>query len=180
MLVLIPRWPQASTLLGCQALGFATSLLVAFAISHRIMGDWLARPALHWSSLGGLVNLGVWQFAAQGGALIAGQADRYLLGVFLAPQFVGFYTIAQRLEEAIYIGILKIGEILFPFFSALQKASADRIADLLFRSSWVLNVLAASALGALIPVPARCFSSGPARRSQLRPSTCWWCFRSPE
>jgi O-antigen/teichoic acid export membrane protein len=152
MLVLIPRWPQASTLLGCQALGFATSLLAAFAISHRIMGDWLARPALHRASLGSLVNLGVWQFAAQGGALIAGQADRYLLGAFLAPQFVGFYTIAQRLEEAMYIGILKIGEILFPFFSALQKESADRIADLLFRSSWVLNVLAASVFGALIPV----------------------------
>jgi O-antigen/teichoic acid export membrane protein len=152
MLMLIPRWPQASTLLGCQALGFATSLLVAFAISRRIMADWLARPALHRASLGGLINLGVWQVAAQAGALIAGQADRYLLGVFLAPQFVGFYSIAQRLEEAIYIGILKIGEILFPFFSALQKESADRIADLLFRSSWVLNVLAASALGALIPV----------------------------
>ena len=29
MLVLIPRWPQASTFLGCQALGFATGLLVA-------------------------------------------------------------------------------------------------------------------------------------------------------
>ncbi len=96
--------------------------------------------------------MGVWQLAAQGGGLIAGQADRYLLGALLAPQFVGFYTVAQRLEEAMYIGILKVGEILFPFFSTLQKESSDRKADLLFRSSWVLNVLAASALGALIPV----------------------------
>jgi O-antigen/teichoic acid export membrane protein len=152
MLVLIPRWPQASTLLGCQALGFATSLLVAFTISCQVVGEWLARPALHRGPLGNLANLGAWQFAAQGGGLIAGQADRYLLGAFLQPQFVGFYTVAQRLEEAMYIGILKVGEILFPFFSALQKESSDRIADLLFRSSWVLNVLAASALGALIPV----------------------------
>jgi O-antigen/teichoic acid export membrane protein len=96
--------------------------------------------------------MGGWQFAAQGGGLIASQADRYLLGAFLAPQFVGYYTIAQRLEEAVYIGILKIGEILFPFFSSLQKESSDRIADLLFRSSWVLNLLAAGMLGALIPV----------------------------
>jgi O-antigen/teichoic acid export membrane protein len=90
--------------------------------------------------------------AAQGSGLIAGQADRYLLGALLQPQFVGFYTVAQRLEEAMYIGILKVGEILFPFFSVLQKESSDRKADLLFRSSWVLNVLAASALGGLIPV----------------------------
>src|SRR6202042_2163958 len=121
-------------------------------VSRHMVGDWLARPALHRRELGGLINMGGWQFAAQGGGLIAGQADRYLLGAFLAPQFVGYYTIAQRLEEAIYIGILKIGEILFPFFSSLQKESGERIADLLFRSSWVLNLLAVSVLGALIPV----------------------------
>ncbi|SHH71845.1 lipopolysaccharide biosynthesis protein [Bradyrhizobium erythrophlei] len=152
MLVLVPRWPQASTFLGCQALGFAGGLLVSCAISRRVAGEWMAGPALHRGPLGGLFNVGAWQFAAQGSGVIAGQADRYLLGAFLAPQFVGYYTIAQRLEEAMYIGILKIGEILFPFFSSLQKESSDRMADLLFRSSWVLNVLAATALGALIPI----------------------------
>ena len=89
---------------------------------------------------------------AQGGAIIAGQADRYLLGALLQPQFVGFYSIAQRLEEAMYIGVLKVSEILFPFFSTLQLETDDRKADLLFRSSWILNVLAASALGGLVPV----------------------------
>lgn len=152
MLLLIPRWPQASTLLGCQALGFATGLLLSFVLSGLVMREWVARPALHRGSLGGLVRLGGWQFAAQGGGLIAGQADRYLLGAFLAPQFVGYYTIAQRLEEAVYIGVLKIGEILFPFFSSLHRESTERIADLLFRSTWVLNLLAAALLGALIPV----------------------------
>jgi O-antigen/teichoic acid export membrane protein len=152
MVILIPRWPQASTFLGCQALGYATSLVLVFTISRRAVGQWLARPALHRIPLGKLANLGAWQFAAQSGGLIAGQADRYLLGAFLQPQFVGFYTVAQRLEEAMYIGILKVGEILFPFFSTLQKEPSDRVADLLFRSSWVLNVLAASALGGLIPV----------------------------
>jgi O-antigen/teichoic acid export membrane protein len=151
-LLLVSRWPQASTFLGCQALGFATGLLVAFVLSRHMVSDWLARPALHRGPLGGLVNLGGWQFAAQSGSAVASQADRYLLGAFLAPQFVGYYTIAQRLEEAVYIGILKIGEILFPFFSSLQKESGERIADLLFRSSWVLNLLAVSVLGALIPV----------------------------
>jgi O-antigen/teichoic acid export membrane protein len=152
MLVLIPRWPLASTFLGCQALGVAAGLLISLTLARRVLGEWVAAPALHRGPLGGLVNLGAWQFAAQGGGLIAGQADRYLLGAFLAPQFVGYYTIAQRFEEAMYIGILKIGEILFPFFSSLQKESSDRLADLLFRSSWVLNVVAATALGALIPV----------------------------
>jgi len=150
--VFLPHWPLASTYLGCQAFGFAVSLLAAAAFSRWAIAGWLARPALHKGPLSDLVNLGAWQLAAQGGGLIAGQADRYLLGALLAPQFVGFYTIAQRLEEAMYIGILKVGEILFPFFSTLQREPTDRKADLLFRASWVLNVLAASALGALIPV----------------------------
>ncbi|MBR1257965.1 oligosaccharide flippase family protein [Bradyrhizobium sp. AUGA SZCCT0240] len=152
MLLFIPRWPQASTFLGCQALGFATSLLLAFGWSRHVIGDWLARPAIHHGVLGQLVKLGGWQFAAQSGAFIAGQADRYLLGALLQPQFVGFYTIAQRLGEAMYVGVLKVGEILFPFFSTLQKEADDRKSDLLFRSSWILNVLAASALGGLIPI----------------------------
>ena len=118
--------PQASTFLGCQALGFATGLLLSFALSGLVLREWIARPAPHrCGALGGLVRLGGWQFAAQGGGLIAGQADRYLLGAFLAPQFVGYYTIAQRLEEAMYIGVLKIGEILFPFFSSLHGESTD-------------------------------------------------------
>jgi O-antigen/teichoic acid export membrane protein len=152
MLFLIPGSPLASTFLGCQALGLAAGLVVSFVLLRQFAGEWLARPALHRKPLGGLMSMGGWQFAAQGGGLIASQADRYLLGAFLAPQFVGYYTIAQRLEEAVYIGILKIGEILFPFFSSLHNESSDRVADLLFRSSWVLNLLAAGVLGALIPV----------------------------
>jgi O-antigen/teichoic acid export membrane protein len=88
---------------------------------------------------------------AQGGGMIATQADRYLLGVLLPPEYVGFYVVAQRLEEAIYIGVLKVGEILFPFFSMLQKEAREHRVDLLLRSSWMLNLLAASVLGALVP-----------------------------
>jgi O-antigen/teichoic acid export membrane protein len=152
ILVLVPHRPLASTYLGCQALGFLTTLIAAVVLSRKRFAGWLGAPALHRSSTGQLARFGVWQLLAQGGGLVAAHADRYLIGALLAPQFVGFYVIAQRLEEAIYIGILKVGEILFPFFSALQKADAERMTDLFFRSSWVLNILAVSALGGVIPV----------------------------
>ncbi|MGV7214014.1 lipopolysaccharide biosynthesis protein [Bradyrhizobium sp. UFLA05-112] len=152
MLLLVPSAPHASTFLGCQALGFAASLLATLGWSRQAIGNWLARPAIHRGALRKLVRLGGWQLVAQGGALFAAQADRYLLGALLQPQFVGFYGVAQRLEEAVYIGVLKIGETLFPFFSSLHKEAEDRKVDLLLRSSWILNVLAASALGGLIPV----------------------------
>ena len=152
MLILIPSWPYASTFLGCQALGFGAGVVIAILFSLRAAPEAMAPPIIHRGELGEMMNVGVWQFLAQTGGLIAVQADRYLLGAFLAPQFVGYYTVAQRLQEAMYIGVLKVGEILFPFFSSMRKESSERVADLLFRSSWVLNVLAASALGGLIPV----------------------------
>src|SRR5258708_20602162 len=57
ILVLIPRWPQASTFLGCQALGFATGLLVSLVISRQPVGEWLARPALPRAPLTALPHL---------------------------------------------------------------------------------------------------------------------------
>ncbi len=154
MLVLISRWPLASTYLACQMVGFAASLLLSALLSRQLLANWIALPALHRRSLASLLHTGKWQAAAQGGGLISGQADRYLLGAFLQPQNVGYYSIAQRLEEAIYIGVLKIGEILFPFFSSLQGEGDERVGNLFFRAAWVLNVLAVGVLGALIPVAA--------------------------
>lgn len=152
MLLLIPRWPLASTFLACQAAGFAASLAAAFWMSRRALPESLSMPALHRSPLHRLAHVGSWQLAAQGGGVVAGQADRYLLGAFLQTRYVGFYNVAQRLEEAIYIGVFKIGEVLFPLFSSMLKESEERQADVLFRASWMLNLLAVSVLGGLIPV----------------------------
>jgi O-antigen/teichoic acid export membrane protein len=149
--VLVPMLPQASTYLACQALGAVATLGGAFVIAHRLSGGWLSAPAFHRGEARDLARFGSWQLVAQGGGMIATQADRYLLGALLPPEYVGFYVVAQRLEEAIYIGVLKVGEILFPFFSMLQKEAKEHRVDLLLRSSWMLNLLAASALGAIVP-----------------------------
>lgn len=152
MLFAIPRWPLASTFLGCQAAGFAASLILALRLGRSALPDWLSRPALHHVPLRRLAHIGSWQLAAQGGGVVSGQADRYLLGAFLQTRHVGFYNVAQRLEEAIYIGVSKIGEVLFPLFSSMLQESEERRADVLFRASWILNLLAVSVLGGLIPV----------------------------
>jgi O-antigen/teichoic acid export membrane protein len=151
-LLLIPFWPRASTFLACQAAGFATSLAAAFWLTRRSLAEWLSMPALHIGPLRSLARVGSWQLAAQGGGVVAGQADRYLIGAFLQTRHVGFYNVAQRLEEAIYIGVFKIGEVLFPLFSSMLKETQERQADVLFRTSWLLNLLAVSVLGGLIPV----------------------------
>ncbi len=152
MWFLVPLWPQAVTYLACQAAGFIVTFGVGFWLGRRNLDGWVPFPTLHLESLRCLVRVGRWQIAAQSCSTISGQIDRYLLGVFLHTQYVGFYNVAQRLEEAIYIGVLKVGEILFPFFSRLAHEREEIQADVLFRTSWLLNLLAVSVLGSLIPL----------------------------
>lgn len=149
---LIPARPLPSTFLACQAAGFAASAVVAFIAARLSFRDWIPLPSVHGLALRRLIRTGSWQALAQLGGQISAQSDRYLLGAFLSPQSVGFYNVAQRLEEAVYIGILKLGETLFPFFSARMGGDRERLGDAFFRSSWLLNLIAASALGGLIPV----------------------------
>ncbi|KYG24593.1 hypothetical protein SE92_33705 [Bradyrhizobium sp. AT1] len=170
MLVLLPDRPLPSTFMACQAAGLMANFAAVLVLALLSASHWMTWPALHREPIRRILHVGSWQVAAQGGALIASQADRYLLGIMLAPQFVGFYSVAQRLEEAVYIGILKVGEILFPFFSGIQKETSERKAELVFRSSWILNLLAASALGAIVPAagPLLTLWAGPELASGAR------------
>lgn len=148
----VPLWPKAETYLGCLAIGFFVSFGVGIWLACRNFSGWMSLPSLHLDSLYLLIRVGGWQIAAQTGSAISGQIDRYLLGAFLHTYYIGFYNVAQRLEEAIYIGVLKIGEILFPLFSTMLKEREEIRLDVLFRTSWLLNLVAVSFLGPLIPL----------------------------
>lgn len=152
MWILVARRPFAATYLACQAAGFAASMIAGLWFARRNVPESLSMPRVHRLSLHRLANIGSWQVAAQCGGAFANQADRYLLGAFLPIRFVGFYNVSRRLEEAIYIGVLKIGEVLFPLFSSILHESEERQADTLFRSSWLLNLFAVSVLGGVITV----------------------------
>lgn len=152
MWLLVPVWPRAATYLACQAAGFIVSFGLGCWLGHRNLNGWVSLPIMHLESLRRFSSVGAWQIAAQLCGTISGQIDRYLLGAFLQTRYVGFYNVAQRLEEAIYIGVLKVGEILFPFFSTLVQESEEIQADVLFRTSWLLNLLAVSVLGPLVPL----------------------------
>jgi O-antigen/teichoic acid export membrane protein len=148
---MVPKWPTAPVYLGCLSGGFIVNMIMWIATSLYTLPNWLSLPRLNRKALIALARVGGWQAAAQTGGSLSGQIDRYLIGAFLQPEYVGYYNIAQRLEEAIYIGILKIGEVLFPLFGTLLKESAERQADIFFRSAWLLNLLGVSLFGAVIP-----------------------------
>jgi O-antigen/teichoic acid export membrane protein len=112
----------------------------------------LAWPRWHRSTLAKLTSFGGWQVLTQLSGVAATQADRYLLGAFVRLDAVGYYTVAQRLEEVAYIGVAKVGEVLFPVFSAETASAVGRRADLYARAAWLMNITAACVLGPLLAI----------------------------
>jgi O-antigen/teichoic acid export membrane protein len=149
--IVIPIKPSEHTFLVSQALGFGCGLAIAFTREVRGSVDRLLAPRLYKGPLWKIVHFSSWQFPAQVGGMISGQADRYMLGAYLGHHYVGLYNVAQRLEEVVYIGVLKLSEVLFPHFSRMD-ANDPRREDVMFRTSWIMTLIATAALGAIIPV----------------------------
>jgi O-antigen/teichoic acid export membrane protein len=152
LFVALPMKPAASTFLACQSFGFVSGFLFALMLAIKRFPHQVRTPWIHRGPFLQIVRFGSWQASAQAGGMVAGQADRYLLGAYLGPQYVGFYNVAQRLEEAVYIGVLKLGEVLFPLFSSISEDNTVEHSNMMFRASWLLALVATASLGAIIPV----------------------------
>jgi O-antigen/teichoic acid export membrane protein len=110
----------------------------------------LARPRR--VALGRLLDFGRWQGTSQLAGALALQADRYLLGATAALSMVGALNVATRLQEVVYMGVLKISEVLFPHFSVSAGKPLEEQAPLYLTSTWLINAIAAAALAPLIPL----------------------------
>ncbi len=135
-------------------LGLALTLLLTIVQARRYAG---ALFPLAWPRLVEVRRILAfcrWQVPAHVSGALALQTDRYLLGATAALPVVGQFNVAMRLQEVVYMGVLKIGEVLFPHFSASAGSPAVQQAKLFLASSWIVNTIAAAALAPLIPLSA--------------------------
>src|ERR1019366_2620123 len=117
------------------ALGYGLTTLL-WTISTLARFPWcLARPRVHSHMSRSIAAFTGWQMLAELVANVAGQIDRYLLGAWVSPIAVGYYNVAQRLEEVAYIGVLRAGDALFPQFSVNASEALDRQSEIFFRAS---------------------------------------------
>lgn len=136
------------------ALGFLLGVAGGFGLA---MAAWLCR---WWSTISwrgvfsarataqgkALLQFGKWQGIAQLAGVLGNQIDRYALGAMTPVSVVGQYTVANRLQEAAYIGVIKAGEVLFPRFGAMaHQHPADRLAFFQL-ASWAVGTLSAALL----------------------------------
>jgi len=149
--LLMATWvaPTVLGFLSGTALGFIMTLLFTVQQSRRhakVMFP-LMRPKL--GDIQRILAFCRWQAPAQIAGGLALQTDRYLLGGSASMSVVGQFNVATRLQEVVYMGVLKISEVLFPHFSASAEHPSEQ-ASVFLVSSWLINTIAAVALAPLI------------------------------
>jgi O-antigen/teichoic acid export membrane protein len=133
------------------ALGYGLITLFWFVSTASSFAWCLAPPKVHPGVSRSIAAFTGWQTLGQIAANVANQIDRYLLGAWVGPNAVGYYNVSQRLQEVAYIGVLKAGEALFPQFSISSAESLERQAQLFFRASWMVNLVAGMVMAPLLP-----------------------------
>lgn len=132
--------------------GFFVSVIVWVLLVRR-NEPWLFPLCLvNKADCRSIIDFGKWQSVSFLVGGIGLQMDRYVLGILTAPVYVGRYNVANRLQEVVHMGVLKAGDVLFPYFSSTSHQPIAQRASFFISISWLLNTFAACALAPLIPL----------------------------
>ena len=122
---------------------------------------WVQRGAVRWQAIAradlraesrALLHFGKWQGIAQLAGAFGNQIDRYALGALAPVALVGQYNVANRLQEAAYIGVVKAGEVLYPHFGSLANRSIEERGRVFQAASWVVGTFSAMLLVPMVPL----------------------------
>ena len=140
--------------------GYLCGVAAGFGLS---LGCWLftLRHDVRWRNVfrgdrkleqAAVLHFGKWQGLAQLAGAVGNQIDRYALAAFAPVAIVGQYNVANRLQEAAYIGVVKAGEVLFPRFGSLSNNSVQERCRFFQAASWVMGTFSAALLAPLVPL----------------------------
>jgi O-antigen/teichoic acid export membrane protein len=140
------------------ATGYLVGVSTGF-VAAAVAAAWMLRshsglPGDRAGELGAavraLLGFGRWQFVAQLAGTLGNQIDRYVLASLAAPDVIGQFNAANRLQEAAYVGVVKAAEVLFPRFGANARASNDERKSLYLISSWAVMAFSGFILGPIV------------------------------
>lgn len=145
------RWqPSVGGFIGGTALGYTLSAAWSLQRVRSRLPDLFPAAAAARPEVRAIFDFGRWQAVSQLAGAVAQQTDRFVLGATAALSVVGQLNVANRLQEVVNMGILKIAEVLYPHFSAAAGRPVSERVPLIMASSWVTNVIAAAALAPLV------------------------------
>ncbi|MBY3311218.1 oligosaccharide flippase family protein [Rhizobium laguerreae] len=101
-----------------------------------------------------LLDFGKWQSLSQLAGIFGNQMDRYVLASLAPSAVVGQYNVCNRVQEAAYIAVIRICEVLFPRFGNMSNSREEERHDFFMLASW-----GNSAFGAIVLSPIAVLSS---------------------
>jgi len=140
--------------------GYLAGVAASFGLT-LLTWAWVRRDLLRFHSIAAsdlvverraLIQFGKWQGLAQLAGAFGNQIDRYALAALAPVALVGQYNVANRLQEAAYIGVVKAGEVLFPYFGSLSSESNAERERVFQVTSWVVGTFSAMILAPLVPL----------------------------
>jgi len=126
----------------------STVAAVAQGIAVRVIaGKIVLWPSLHRETLSLIANFGCFSWLQAVSAVVFGQADRLVIGIFLGAPAVAIYALCAQAAQTIH-GITGAGfHALFPHLSS--RLETERLADLrsTIRTAFNTNLVLAALLG---------------------------------
>jgi O-antigen/teichoic acid export membrane protein len=133
-----------------QAAASALATLGWLIVARRLFPTLRFTPTIDRGAFRQTFGYGFWQMLNYMGGILAGQSQRWLLGILLPVATVGFYNIGLQLNVIVYMITYRVGQVLFPAVSQLQgQGQEERAACLSLQASWMVSSLA---VAAFVPV----------------------------
>jgi PST family polysaccharide transporter len=124
---LLVKAPQDGWLvLVLQGFGFLISAAFGLTLAYREIAFRLPTWAGSWNAL----RMGWTMFLFRSSVSLYTAGNAFILGLFVSPEFVGYYAGAEKISRA-FVGILNpISQTLYPRLSHLVSSAQDRAARL--------------------------------------------------
>lgn len=124
--VLVRRPEDGWRLLMVQGFGFLLSSAVGLGLAYREVPFRLPK----WSSAREALRMGWSMFLFRGSVSLYTSGNAFILGLFVAPQLVGYYAGAEKISKA-FLGLLNpVSQTLYPRLSHLVWHARSRAARL--------------------------------------------------
>jgi O-antigen/teichoic acid export membrane protein len=135
-------------------LGALLSAALTVLLTHSVLKGPSDRLGWNRAALGELFRFGRWTFLSSMLSAFAANGDRLLLGGWLNPQMLGFYSVAYNLASVPDVLAGKIfGTVSFPALSEAARLQPQRVPEIYLRMRWIMDA-------ALLFIAGFLFSAG--------------------
>lgn len=139
------------TMLQVRAAWALLTVLVWCWIAKAVFPSLGVRFRVTWSKLVTCFRFGIWQTVGAAGGMVAGNADKAILGMYISDAAVGFFAIPITIVQVAYALVFKAADVLLPAISKIDsEMGRDRALWSTLRVSWLLSLLTTAMMGCFV------------------------------